>query len=410
VASRPALSPTLKEESTTVTLGRRRRRLRDVLVVGQVAVSVVLIVVAGLFLGSLSKALRVEPGFQIRDGATLSVDLEIQGYTPAARGAFIRDVLERTRAVPAVESAGLTTALPLGGRMFGTEIVRAGAAAEDDRVRTFLSAISPDYFDTMKIRLTRGRDFTTLDTRSAPAVVIVNENIARRLWPSAEPIGQRVRVLGVDAGWREVVGVVQTTRYDELMESAKNYIYLPLEQSPPAPLVLVARGHAGAGPVLPVIENIVRGLDPHLPVVEARTFEEVVERSLRRQQAASTLLAVLGGLALLLAALGIYGVMAHATTLRVKEIGIRMALGARAPDVGRLFVRESLKLSLIGTAIGVVVAFGISRLISGFLFGLAAGDAVTFVVGALVMCAATLLATYLPARRAARVSPIVVLR
>ena len=409
-ASNPALTPALKDEGITITVGQRRRRLRDVLVIGQVAVSVVLIVVAGLFLGSMTKALRVDPGFEARNGATVSFDLEIQGYSRTAREAFIRDALDRTRATPAVESAALTTALPLGGRMFGTEVVRPGAQSEDDRVMTFVASISPSYFDTMKIALTRGRDFSALDTASAPAVVIVNDAIAQKLWPSANPIGQRIRVLDGDDGFREVVGVVRTSRYDDLTESPVNFIYLPLAQSPRAPLVLVARARPGAGPVLPVLEQVVRALDPQLPVVEARTFEEVVMRSLDKERAASTLLAGLGALALLLAALGIYGVMAHATTLRVKEIGIRIALGARAPDIGRLFVRESLTLSLIGVALGGLAAYGIARLIAGFLFGLAPADALTFLIGGAVMCAAAMLATYLPARRAARVSPLVVLK
>jgi predicted permease len=409
-ASSPALTPALKDEGTTLSLGRRRHRLRDVLVVGQVAVSVVLIVVAGLFVSSLTKALRVDPGFQTRDGATLSFDLQLQGYSPASRDLFIRDVLDRTRALPAIESAGLTTALPLGGRMFGTGIVRPGAESDDDHVFTFVASISPSYFHTMKIPLIRGRDFSSLDTRSGPAVVIVNDAIARRLWPSGDPIGQRIRVLDRGEGWREVVGVAQTTRYDDLTESPASYIYLPLDQSPPASLVLVARGRAGAGPILPALEDVVRSIDSQLPVVEARTFEQVISRSVDKQRAASMLLAVLGGLALLLAALGIYGVMSHATMLRVKEIGIRMALGARAPDVRRLFVRESLELSLVGVAIGGLLAFGISRLISGFLFGLGPGDALLFLIGAVVMCAAAIVATYLPARRAARVSPLAALR
>jgi predicted permease len=409
-ASNPALTPSLKDEGLTITLGQRRRRLRDVLVVGQVAVSVVLIVVAGLFLGSMSKALRVDPGFDPRDGATVSFDLEIQGYSPTARETFIRDVLDRTRATAGVAAAALTTSLPLGGRMFGTEVVRPGAQSEDDRLMTFLAAVSPGYFDTMKIAITRGRDFSAFDTRSAQPVVIVNDAIAQKLWPSGNPIGQRVRVLDGGDGVREVVGVVRTSRYDDLTESPVNYIYLPVEQSPRMGLALVARGRPGAAPVLPVLESIVRALDPQLPVVEARTFEQLVRRSLDKEQAASTLLAALGALALLLSALGIYGVMAHATTLRVKEIGIRIALGARPPDVGRLFVRESLTLSLVGVALGGLAAFAIARLLAGFLFGLAPGDALTFLIGGVVMCAAAILATYLPARRAARVSPVIVLK
>lgn len=410
VATNPALAPSLKEEGVTLAIGRRRHRLRDVLVVGQVTVSVVLLVIAGLFLASLTKALRVDPGFEARDGATLSFDLPLQGYSLARQETFIRNVLDRTRSDAAIESAALTTALPLGGRMFGTEIVRPGAEADDDRVTTFVASISPSYFDTMRSPLTRGRDFTSSDTRSAPGVVIVNDVIAERLWPSINPLGQRLRVVDVNEGWREVVGVARAARYDDLTESPASYIYLPLEQSPPASMALVARARPGTGSAIPTLEGVVRSLDAQLPLVDVRTFEQVIARSVGKQRAASALLAALGGLALLLATLGIYGVMSHATTLRVREIGIRMALGARAPDVRRLFVRESLRLCLIGVAIGAALAMVIARLVSSFLFGLAPADALTFVAGGLAMCAAAIVATYLPARRAARVNPVVALR
>ncbi|MGE5834751.1 MAG: ADOP family duplicated permease [Acidobacteriota bacterium] len=410
VASRPALAPTLKEEGITFALGRRRHRLRNVLLVGQVTVSVVLIVVAGLFLGSLTKALRVDPGFDARDGATMSFDLALQGYPPLAREIFIRDLLERTRAMPPIESSALTTSLPLGGRMFGTAVVRPGAEADGDEVVVFRAAVSPAYFDTMRIALTRGRDFSPLDTRTSPPVAIVNAKLADRLWPGANPIGQRMRLVDPGESWREVVGVVRTTRYDELTESPASYVYLPLSQTPSPSLTIVARGRAGSAAALSAVEAVMRSLDPQMPVVDVRTFAQVISRSVDKQRAASALRAVLGGLALVLATLGIYGAMSHATTLRVKEIGIRIALGARPPNVRWLFVREALALCLVGVAIGTAAAAVISRLISGFLFGLAPADAMTFLLAAVVMCAAAALATYLPARRASRVNPVVVLK
>ena len=404
-ASRPAPAPTLKEEGIALALGRRRHRLRDVLVVGQITVSVILIVVAGLFLASLTKALRVDPGFEARDGATMSFDLAMQGYSPAAQESFIRAMLDRVRALPSIESAALTTSLPLGGRMFGTDV-----ESDKETMFTFDARVSPEYFHTMKIALMSGRDFSALDTRTSPPVAIVNETLARRLWPAADAIGQRIRLAGSDETRREVVGIARTTRYDDLTESPVSYVYLPLSQAPSASLTVVARGRAGSAGVLQSLEAVIRSLDPQMPLVDARTFEQVIMRSVGKQRAASALLAVLGALALILAALGIYGVMSHATTLRVKEIGIRMALGASAPDVRRLFVREALKLALAGVAIGAAAAAGISRLIAGFLFGLAPGDAVTFLLAGVVMCAAAALATYLPARRAAHVSPLVAIK
>jgi putative ABC transport system permease protein len=196
-----------------------------------------------------------------------------------------------------------------------------------------------------------------------------------------------------------VVGVVQTTRYDELSESPKRYIYLPLEQSSPGQLALVARWRPGAHAGTPALESVVRSLDPQLPLVDVRTLEQLIGGSLDTQRAAGVLLAVLGGLALLLATLGIYGVMSHATMLRSKEIAIRTALGARPPDVWRLFVGEALKLCVVGAAIGAVLAVAVARLISSFLFGLSPVDVLTFLAPALVICATGSAATWLAARR-----------
>jgi putative ABC transport system permease protein len=289
--------------------------------------------------------------------------------------------------------------------MFGTDV-----ESEKETVFTFDARVSRGYFHTMKIALMRGRDFSALDTLTSPPVAIVNETLARRLWPAADAIGHRIRLSGSDETWREVVGVARTTRYDDLTESPVSYVYLPLSQAPSASLTVVARGRAGSAGVLQSLEAVIRSLDPQMPLVDARTFEEVLMRSVGKQRAASALLAVLGALALILAALGIYGVMSHATTQRAKEIGIRMALGASAPDVRRLFVREALKLALTGVAIGAIAAAVVSKLIAGFLFGLAPGDAVTFLLAGVLMCAAATLATSLPARRAARVSPLVAIK
>jgi predicted permease len=409
-ATSPALAPALKEEGATLELGQRRHRLRDVLVVTQVMVSVVLLVVAGLFVGSLSKSLRVNPGFDVHRGATLSFDLALEGYAPAKIDAFLRELLDRAHATPGLESAALTTALPLGGRMFVTEVFRAGQGPAEDSVETFNASVTPGYFRTMKIPLTRGRDFTSGDSGTSAPVAIISEALAARLWANAEPIGQRIKLAGIDTGWRDVVGVTETGRYDSLTELPAAYVYLPLAQAPSPSLSLVARGRADPAGAITTLESVVRSLDPDLPIVDVRTFEQVISDSVDKQRAASALLAALGVLSLLLAALGIYGVMSHATTLRVQEIGIRMALGARPPDVKRLFAGETLRLCIVGFVLGAAVAAVVSKLIAGFLFGLAAADAAIFLAGGLIMCATAMLATYLPARRAARVNPLVALR
>jgi putative ABC transport system permease protein len=255
-----------------------------------------------------------------------------------------------------------------------------------------------------------GRDFSGADTAAALPVVIVNETLARRLWPGINPIGQRLRVADSAQSWREVVGVVGDAKYLSLTEAPRSAYYGPVGQQPDSALSLVVRSAEMPSAVLETIAGIARNLDPDLPLFDAQTLDDSLRQSVRLRRATTSLFGVLGGLTLLLAAIGVYGVAAHSASVRTREVGIRMALGARAIDVSRLLVRENLFLSLVGVVIGLGLSLATSRLLTSFLFGLTPTDPRTLLGASTILCAVGLLASYLPARRAARVDPLVALR
>ena len=408
--SKPALAPSLKDDGVSLTQGRRRHRLRNIFVIGQVTVSLVLLVVAGLFLQSLAKALHVSPGFDARRVATLSFDLGLQGYGLAAREAFRRRVLDAVAATAGVDSAALADVLPLSGRMYGTGIAAAGSGQEEQPVHGNFANVTAGYFRTMGIDLVRGRDFTPQEVSASAPLAIVNHTLAQRLWPGEEPIGKRLRAGGSDQPVREVIGVARDGKYDSLNESTRGFVYLPQGRSPLTEVALVVRASGDPGRLLGPLREIVHALDPNLPVFRASTLSEAIRGTLDKQRAASALLGVFGVVTLALASLGIYGVMAHSVTMRTREIGIRMSLGARASDVSRMVVRDGMRLSIVGVAIGLVFSGLIAAALGAFLFGLEPADAAAFVSASALLCAVAVLASYLPARRAARVDPLVALR
>lgn len=401
------LLPALKADGWTSTAASGRTRLRRVFVIAQVAVSLALLIAAGLFLQSLSKAMRVDLGFEPRGVVTVSFAPDLQGYTAARRDGFVAQLLERASSVPGARSAAVTGSLPLSGRTQGGQVVTESTEAP---AHVTVASVSPRYFETMRVPLVRGRDFSTADTADAALVAIVNETLARRLWPGGDPIGQRLRSAGGTEPWRDVIGVVRDAKSAELTESPPGVYYVPVAQCVDSPLSLVVRTAGDPAAALTSITEIVRGLDRDLPLFEAQTLEEGVRQAVTLQRASASLFGVFGGLALLLAAIGVYGVAAHSVSLRTREVGIRMSLGARTTDVLRMFVRESVSLSLIGVAIGLGISAAASKLLASFLFGLTATDTMTFAGAAAILCLVTVGASYLPARRAASIDPIVALR
>lgn len=411
-ATNPALSSSLKEDGGVVVVGKKRRRVRSVLVAGQVAVSLVLVVTAGLFLRSLGKALNVDPGFDTAHTATASFDLGMQGYSADARTVFENGIVERVRALPGVQSAAFAAVLPLSGRMWGTGVRRESDLSDETEIGVGFTSVSNEYFQTIGIPIKQGREFADHDNASSPLVVIVDETLANRLWPGENPVGKRLRLESTKGPLREVVGVASNGHYDSLIEGPRGFLYLPYAQygSTETSVSLIVRTSVPPQSLLAPIAAEFKQMDRNLPLYRVETLSQSIAAVVDKQRAAASLLGVFGLIALLLAASGMYGVTAHGVRLRTREIGIRMALGSRAADVMRLFVSEGLRLSMVGVGVGLLASAAISRLLSTFLYGLAPTDALTFALGAVVLCVVALIANYVPARRAASVDPLVALR
>jgi predicted permease len=405
-----ALVPSLKDTDVSLSSGDRRHRLRSAFLVTQVTVSFVLVVVAGLFLQSVSKAMSVDPGFDARNVVVLAFDPDLQGYDAQGRQRLVTQVLESVEALPGVESAALTTAPPLAGLMYGTVINKEGAESVAEMVNTNFAGISPRYFDTMKIAMVGGRDFMPEDTATGPRVAIINDTLAQQLWPGTSPLGQRIKMVGEGEEWRTVVGVVKSGKYDEFSEDPRSFLFLPEAQMATGRVSLLARTAIDPAPMVETVRQTVRAIDPDMPLFDTATLEQTIRNAVDQERATSFILAAFGVLGLFLAAFGLYAVTAQAVALRVREIGIRIALGARASTVAGQFVRESLRLCAIGLAIGTVLSLAVSGVIGAFLYGLAPSDVLTYVGATAVFTGVAALATMIPARRAASVDPLRSLR
>jgi predicted permease len=397
--------PVLKDEGTTSSASHGSRRLRRIFVVAQVALSLALLITAGLFFQSLSRAMRVNPGFEPRGLAMVSFDLNLQGYASDRRAAFVSRFVERASALPAVISAATADILPFGGEMYGATVVSDGGTTAP---QTTLAHVSPAYFQTLDLPLVMGRDFTRPDIAANAPVAIVNETLARRLWPGTDPIGKRLRVDDPKEATREVIGVARDAKYLHLTESERGACYVPMR--PPLATSLVVRTAGNPRFVLSALRKIARNLDPDLPLFKAETMQDRIRRSVNLRRAGVSLLGVLGGLTLLLASVGIYGVAAHSVSMRTRELGIRMSLGARARDVVLMVVRENVSLTGIGVAIGLGLGTAGWLSLASLLFGVTPADAGTFAAGAAILCLVSVVASYVPARRAARLNPLLALR
>jgi predicted permease len=403
-----ALVPALKDGDISMS-GGRRHRLRSAFLAAQVMVSFVLVVVAGLFLQSVSKALGVDPGFDPRNAVVMSFDPDLQGYDAAGRQRLHDEMVQIAEALPGVESAALSTAPPLAGLMYGTS-VSADISRDDRSIRANVASISPGYFGVMRIPLLAGRDFTARDDRASAGVVIVNDALAARLWPGASAVGQRL-VSGLeDTGSREVVGVVQGGKYDEFSEDPRAFFFVPDAQIPLGRVTLIARTAVDAGTMIEPVRRSLQALDPHMPLFGAGTLAGTIRNAVDKQRAASSMLAVFGGLGLLLAAFGLYAVTSQGVTLRTREIGIRLALGAHPSRVLFLFMREGVMLCAIGIAAGAALSLALSGLLGSFLYGLQPSDALTYGVASILFLGVAAVASLIPARRAAVIDPLRALR
>jgi macrolide transport system ATP-binding/permease protein len=408
-ASRGATAGVLREESGTVAGGGRKGRLSGALVVAQVSLSVLLLVCATLFIRSVQKAQAHHPGFNAAGVLVASLDLAAHGYQPEQGRRLYTQLLERLRALPAVESATLAELVPLGisGSNSSSITVDGYVPAPDETVEAYYNVVGPDYFATMQIPVLSGREFATQDGPGSPGVLVVNEAMAARFWPGEDAVGKRVRFAGE---WLTVAGVVRNSNYRRLKEAPRVTMYLPVLQSYRASMTLHVRAAGDPRLLAAAVQREVRGLDAGLPLFNVTALEDLTRMATFPQRMAGSLLAVFGALALLLAAVGLYGVLAYSVTQRTQEIGIRLALGARPANVLALVLRQGVRLVVIGLAIGLAAAPALTLLMRNLLFGVNPLDPASFAAAAGVLGVAALLACYLPARRATRVDPIVALR
>jgi predicted permease len=418
-AARVDLNDVLKEGGRGASVGASRSRLRAALVVAEVALSLVLLVGAGLLLKSFAKLTNVDPGFDPQDVTATSITLAKQKYpTDERRLAAFSEIVARARGVPGVESAAVIYPLPMSGTTTSNTFVIEGRAEPSPRDKTAANyrAISPDYFRVMRTRLVRGRAFDERDRADAPQVVIVNESFARRYFAGEEPVGKRIAIERgpVDDARqppREIVGVAADVRHEALDAEAGEEFYVPYAQAPEASMNLVVREAGGAtGATAAGVREAIRQVDKDQYVPAVRRMADLVAGSVARRRFNAMLTGLFAAVALLLASIGIFGVTAYTVAMRTHEIGVRMALGARAADVLRLVLWQGLRLILFGVGLGLLGSLAMTRVLAGMLYGVTPTDAPTFAAVSLLLTVVALLACYVPARRATRVDPMIALR
>jgi predicted permease len=421
-ASSAEVVPGLKADAQG---GPERLRLRNAFVISQVAFSIVLVIGAGLFVRALQRASSIDPGFDASGVELAFLDLSLSGYTESTGPVFAQQLIERVRTLPGVRDATMSAMMPLGmSRMGlgglslpGAPIPAPGPPGPPPPgwLNADWNVVEPDYFKTMKMPLVSGRDFTAGDRRGAPWVVIVNETAARQMWPNQSPLGQvlihHVDRRGTADSLRPmtVIGVAKDAKYASLGEGTTAFVYVPMQQQYIPRTTIVARANDGRR-LAADIRTLVASMNPNVPVVNAQTLEEYGSLGLIPQRIAASVAGSLGIVGLLLAAIGIYGVTAFMVTSRTREIGIRMALGARKGAVVHLVLRQGMMLTVAGAAIGLLLAAGASRLLGSLLFGVGAIDPVTFIGSAALFCAIGLAACYGPARRATEIDATEALR
>jgi putative ABC transport system permease protein len=409
------LHDTLKEGGRSGR-GGVRRGVRNALVIAEVSFAVVLLVGAGLLMRSFVVLEQVNPGFQPRGLLAMQVSLPPNKYADkSARAAFDRQVLEEVRSLAGVKQAATTTTLPMSGwNQSGSFDIegRPNAPGQDSPHGSRWMA-SDDYFQTMQIPLLRGRYFDAHDTGEAPGVVIIDDALARKYWPGEDPLGKRITFEGTEQQprWREVVGIVGHVKNEGLEGESRAQYYVPYAQRADSPnLFLVVRTDGDPASLAPAVRGAIAGVDKDLPVFRVMTVERVVSDSLAQRRFSMTLFGIFAGLALLLAVVGLYGVMSYTVAQRTHEIGIRVALGAQGRDVLRMVVGQGMLLVGGGVLLGLGGALALTRVMSSLLYGVSATDPLTYAGIALLLAAVALLASYVPARRAMKVDPMVALR
>jgi putative ABC transport system permease protein len=413
-SSRPELTEALKEGGRSSTVGTRRNRLRNGLVIAEVALALVLLSGAGLLIKSFARLQNVNPGFNPRNALTFEVSLPKMQYPDdSSIVRFNNEAQRRIAALPGVQAVGFSTILPLAGTNSDSSFAIEGRPSDknnpspDEERRE----VSPDYFRALGTPLIRGRLFTDADNSDAPLVIIVNQTFAKKFWPNEDALGKRI-VMGSmsdDPKWITIVGIVGDMRHFGLDVDPKPEMYVPFAQSAYFTTIYVVRSNQDPRTLVPAIQREIQAIDPALPLANVRTFENVIGDSVAPRRLSVVLLGVFAGVAVLLASVGIYGVMSFLVVQRTHEIGVRMALGAQRSDVLKLVLVRSLKLISAGTLIGLVVALMSTHTLRALLYSVSAFDTATFALVTILLGAVALAASYLPAMRATRADPMVVL-
>jgi putative ABC transport system permease protein len=411
LTSRTHLHDVMKEGGRNTTDAAGHGRLRTVFVASEMALALVLVIASLLTLRSFYRMLHTDPGFKSEGLLTARIALPETRYTAAAAQRFFTELLSRISNLPGVQSAAATAYVPLGeGGQTGDFQVEGRPAPNSQGPFAEEHFVTPGYFQTLQIPLLHGRYFSETDKEGATRVVIVNNYMARQLWPGEDAVGKRIQVLGAPNDWSVIVGVVADVKTDTVNAPPSMQIYLSTLQHPISDMFLVIRASTDAGSLVPAVKRAVFSLDNQQPVANIALMDQLLSRSLSPSRSSSLLLAIFAGVAMLLAAMGIYTVMTYSVGQRVHEIGIRMALGACGTDIQNMVMKACARICVWGIGLGLLAALAVTRLLHSLLFGIGPNDLLTFALSTFLLVGAAALASYLPARRASRVDPMVALR
>lgn len=409
-AASPNLTEVLKVGGRGGTVEWSRSPFRSLLVVSEIALALVALVGAGLFVRSMQNAQQIDPGFESKNLFVFGFDLGALHYDEGRAQQFFRAAIERAKSLPGVESATIASNFPLGGGFLRTVFPEGQDETSGYRgTLTQLDDVAPNFFEALRIPLLQGRVFTDIDRKDTHLVAVVNEATAKHFWPNEIAVGKRFHFFG-DRDLREVVGVVKNIAVNNIGEVPQPVVYLPLTQDYPPAATMQVRTSGKPEPMIAGVRSQVQSLEPNLALTNFQTIEEVLSQALWAPRMGAGLLALFGGLALLLAVIGVYGVLSYSVNQQTREIGIRMAMGAQTGRVLRLVVGQGLRLAFAGLALGLLVAFLSMRLLASLLFGVSVHDPITFAGVPLILTFAAVLACYIPARRASKVDPIIALR
>jgi putative ABC transport system permease protein len=416
-SAKAGVQPELKSSGRSATAGASQNRWRAVLAVGEIALALILLAGAGLMMKSLYRLLAVDPGFHSAQLLTMQMSLRTSQYrNEANRFNFWSHVLDRVRVLPGVEAAALGTSVPMTESHSRSDITAEGMALP--KPGSFphpdVHVVSPAYVKTLGIQMLRGREFTDTDVESAPKVAVINDRMARGLFGAENPVGKRIMFGHPSAKntpkWLTIIGVVADTKMYGLANPSRLELYIPMRQSASGSMTLIVKSGADAGALTTAIKAAVAQIDKDQPVFGVVTMDRLIEDSVATRRVTLILLGLFSGLALVLAAIGIYGVISYSVAQRAQEIGIRMALGAQTGDVQKMILAQGAKIAGAGVAIGIGAAFGLTRLLTKLLYSVSAADPFTFGGVAIVLVVVAMLACYIPARRTTRVDPVVALR